>query len=212
MLYVVGLQMKSGHRRALIFFTLAAALAAQSQPDSLIGRWRSLEASAAGVSTVFEFHEDNRLDSYSAVISAEKYRLIGTDTILLQSREGREEKQELEWDNPDRARIEDEAAGKSIELTRLGKSPDSRNPLVGEWSTTQKWHGQDYPARAVFFADKHVLWIIHLRAEHGRYAAENQNIRLEISNRPVVSGKFAVAGNRLTIANPQGGQSTFERF
>jgi hypothetical protein len=37
------------------------------------------------------------LDSYSAAISEQKYRLIGTDTILLESGNS-QEKQELEWD------------------------------------------------------------------------------------------------------------------
>jgi hypothetical protein len=199
--------------RALILFSLAAALTtAQPKPDPLIGRWRSTEVSPSGVTAVLEFRSDNKLDSYAAVITEGTYRLVGTDTILLRSGDHHEEKQELEWDNQDRARIEDEAAGKSIELVRVGKSADSKNPLIGEWTTALEWHGTSYPARAVFFANAKVLWITNLRAEHGYYSIRSHSIRLEIPNRPVVEGQFAVAGERLMLPNPKGAQSAFERF
>ncbi len=155
---------------AALSFTLTATFAmlavGQSQKD-LIGRWRSTEVSLGGVSAIFEFHGDNQLDSYSAAISDGKYRLIGTDTIALQSKGAPEEKQELEWDSQDRARIDNEAAGKSIELSRVGKILDSKNPLSGEWSTMREWNGRNYPARALFFSDGRVIWITILRAERG---------------------------------------------
>jgi hypothetical protein len=176
----------------------------------LSGRWRSSDVSSAGLRTVFDFHGDNQLDSYAAAISEERYRLIGTDTILIQSNGGREEKQELEWDNEDKARIEDEAAGKSIELTRLDKSRDKKNPLAGEWSTTREWNGRKYPAHASFSAGGRVIWMIAIRAEHGTYSMDSKTIRLEIPGRPVVEG--SLAGDRLTLANPGGGESIFERF
>ena len=81
---------------ALILLPVALILA---QQGPLVGRWRSSEVSPTGVSSIFEFRGDNQLESYSAVVSEGKYRLIGTDTILLQLDKSREEKQELEWDN-----------------------------------------------------------------------------------------------------------------
>jgi len=197
---------------SLILVAGSVALeAGEPLQDRLIGRWHSTEVSPAGVSAVFEFHGDNQLDSYTAAISEGKYRLVGTDTILLQSGNG-QEKQELEWDNQDRARIEDEAAGKSIELARVGRIPDTGNPLTGEWSTTREWNGRNYPARALFFPDGKVVWITTLRAEHGRYSVQSKAIRLEISGRPVVEGSFEMIADRLTLPNPKGGGSTFERF
>ena len=186
--------------------------AGQSQPEQLADRWRSTEVSPAGVSAIFEFRSDNQLDSYSSVISEEKYRLAGTDTIFLQSQQGREQKQELEWDNQDRARIEDEAAGKAIELVRHGMIPDNKNPLVGEWTTAREWHANKYPARAIFFADGKVMWIIDLRIDRGHYSIQNQNIRMEIPEHPALEGRFTLAGGRLTLPNPRGGESSFERF
>jgi len=183
---------------ALILFPAALILA---QQDPLVGRWRSSEVSPAGVSSVFEFHGDNQLETSSAVVSEGKYRLIGTDTILLQLDKSREEKQELEWDNQDRARIEDEAAGKSMELARIGKISDSRNPLTSEWSIRREWNGGKYPARVSFFPDGRVLCVVTLRAEHGRYSTQNSSIRLEIAGRPQVEGIFAFTGNRLTLPN-----------
>jgi hypothetical protein len=198
---------------ALVPLLVSVPLATgHSQQDQLLGRWRSAEVSPAGVSAVFEFHGDGQLDSYSAAISDGKYRLIGTDTILLQSKNGPEEKLELEWDNQDRARIDDEVAGKSIELTRVGKSLDSKNPLAGEWSTTREWNGKSYPAHALFFSDGRVVWLTTVRAEHGRYSVETKHIRLEIPGRPIVEGSFGVAEGRLTLPNPKGGEATFERF
>jgi hypothetical protein len=194
---------------ALILFPAALILA---QQDPLVGRWRSSEVSPAGVSSVFEFHGDNQLETSSAVVSEGKYRLIGTDTILLQLDKSREEKQELEWDNQDRARIEDEAAGKSMELVRTGKISDSKSPLTGEWSTRRDWNGAKYPARVSFFPDGRVLCIVTLRTEHGRYSTQNSSIRLEIAGRPSVEGAFAVSGNRLTLPNPKDGASPFDRF
>jgi hypothetical protein len=192
-------------------FILLIPLTGWSQ-EQLIGRWRSNDVSPAGVSAIFEFHNDNQLDSYSGVVSEGKYRLLGTDTILLQLDRGREEKQELEWDNDDRARIEDEAMGKSIELVRIGKIPDRKNPLVGEWSTTREWNGKKYSTRALFLPDGKVTWIIALRTEHGRYSTQSSSVRLEIAGRPAVEGSFTVSANHLTLPNPKGGGSSFDRF
>lgn len=198
--------------RILVPFGLAIALvASQPSTDPLAGRWRSREVSPSGVSAVFEF-SGGQLDSYAAVIVEEQFRLAGTDTIFLQHKSGREEKLELEWDNQDHARIDDEAAGKSIELVRVGKSAGSKNPLSGEWKTTREWKGQAYPALAVFLAGGRVIWVTRVHAEHGRYSVQNQNIRLEIPNRPPVEGRFALTGESLTLPNPRGGQSSFERF
>lgn len=201
---------------AAVSFTMvaiAAALAAgQSRQDPLIGRWRSTDVSPSGLSTVFEFRDGHQLDSYSVAISDGKYRLIGTDTIVLQSKGAPEEKLELEWDNADRARIEDESAGKYTNLVRVGKMPESQNPLVGEWSTMREWNGKSYPARASFSSDGRVVWITNVRAEQGRYSVESGNIRLELPGRPVVQGNTTIRADRLTLPNPRGGASDFERF
>jgi len=199
---------------ALLLVLLAMSLvpdAGAAQPAPLTGRWRSDDVSPTGISAVFEFHGDDKLDSYTDVISEEKYRLIATDTILLESN-GHEEKQELEWDNQDRARIEDEAAGKSIELARVGKISDQKNPLIGEWSTTREWNGKKYPARALIFPDGKVVWITTLRTDSGHYVIVGGNIRMEITGRPVLAGGFVLAGDRLTLPNPKGGASSFQRF
>jgi hypothetical protein len=200
---------------ALLFALLAlsAALAiGQSQQNQLTGRWRSSEVSPTGVSAVFEFHGDNQLDSYSAVISEGRYRLVGTDTILFQSKNG-QEKQEVEWDSEDRVRIEDEAAGKSIELARLGKISDTKNPLTGEWGTTREWNGARCPARVFFFTDGRVVWITTLRTDHGHYSVEGQSIHVELPGRPVLEGSFAVSEDRLTLPDPRGnGSYSFKRF
>ena len=182
-----------------------------AQQDQLIGRWRSVEISSTGVSSMFEFHGYNQLDSSSVAISEGRYRLVGTDTILFQGKNGGE-KQEVEWDTPDRARIEDEAAGKSMELTRVGKISDGKNPLTGDWSTTRLWNGTKYPTRVSFFPEGRVLWVITLRAEHGRYSVQGKSLRLEIAGRLAVEGSFDLSGNRLTLPNPKGGGSAFERF
>jgi hypothetical protein len=166
----------------------------------------------AGVSAVFEFLPDHKVDSYSVVLAEEKYRLIGTDTIILEPKVGRSQKLELEWENQDHARIDDEAAGKAIDLRRAGKGPDVRNPILGEWGTTRPWDGRSYPARVVFFADGRALWMTVLRSQHGTYAVEGGHIRLEMPNRPAVEGRFTLSGDRLALPNPQGGQTGFERF
>ncbi len=196
----------------LFVFLLPIALAnGQSQQNQLIGRWRSLAVSPAGLSTVFDFHGDNQFDSFSASISDEKYRLVGTDTILIQSTNGPEEKQELDWENEDRARIEDEAAGKSIELARVGKSLDSKNPLAGEWNTTRDWNDRKYPARALFSTSK-IVWIVNVREEHGHYSSNSKTVHLEMPGRPVVDSTFTITGDRLILTNPRGSESIFERF
>lgn len=198
--------------RPFALVSVSAVLLAGQQQDPLIGRWRSLEVSAAGVRAVFEFRADHQMDSYSAAISDGKFRVVGTDTILLQSKDGREEKQELEWDSEDRTRIEDEAAGKSIELARAGKELDRKNPLSGEWTTTLPWNGKSYPARAVFYPDGKVVWTTILRKDDGHYSVTGASIRLEVAGHPVVQGDFSIKQDRLTLPNPKGGQSTFERF
>ncbi len=206
--------MRTTPQPALLFVLssiLIPLVAAQAPLPDLAGRWRSAAVSSSGVSTIFEFRGDNQLESNSAAILEGKYRLVGTDTILLQSN-NREEKLELEWDNQDLARIEDEAAGKSSELARIGKISDIKNPLTGEWSSTREWNGRKYPARVLFFADGKVVWIVTLRTERGRYSVQGKRIRLEIPGRPVVEGTFAVTGARLTLPGPNGGEAGFGRF
>jgi len=198
---------------SFVLLAVSVALAVgQQQQNNLIGRWRSTAASPAGVSAIFEFHADNQVDSYSAAISEGRYWLVGTDTILFQTRKG-EEKQEVEWDSQDRARIEDEPAGKSMELVRLGKIPDSTNPLTGEWSTMREWKGNTFPARVSFFPDGRVVWITNLRTDHGRYSVQSNGIRLEIPGHPQVEGSFTATETRLSLPNPTStGSYSFERF
>jgi len=75
--------------RSLLLLLLPLALSAGPNPaDELIGRWRSTDVSGTGVSAVFEFGKDNELDSYSAAILEGRYRLLGSDTIVLRSKEG----------------------------------------------------------------------------------------------------------------------------
>ena len=199
-------------RLAFALVLTITVASAQLPPNPLVGRWRSSEVSSAGISAIFEFRPGNQVDSYASVILEQKYRLLGTDTIVLQSKESREEKQELEWDSQDHARIEDEAAGTKIELVRQGKIPDTKSPLVGEWTTAREWRANKYPARALFFADGRVVWMIDIRIDHGRYSVQNQNLRLEIPEHPVLEGVFSLDGDRLSLPNPRGGTSRFDRF
>lgn len=201
--------MKSG--RLLAFLLMPGALlAATDAVDSLAGRWRSADVSASKVSAVFVFGKDGVVENYTSVILEGKYRLLGTDTIILQSADGREEKQELEWDNQNQGRIEDEAAGKSFELSRASKLVDAKRPLLGEWDTTREWNGKSYPARALFFADGRNVWIINILVETGSYSAKDGKIRLQIPNRPPVEGNFSVTDGYLILPNPRGGQSRFK--
>jgi hypothetical protein len=118
----------------------------------------------------------------------------------------------LEWDSPDHARIEDEAAGIVIPLDRIGKRSDGKLPLLGDWTTVREWSGRKYPARVSFAADGKVVWITTLRTDQGRYSVQSGNIRLEVPGRPAVDGAFGFADDRLTLPNPKGGSSTFSRF
>lgn len=194
-----------------ITFIATVAVGQSQQPASPIGRWRSTATSSSGVSTILEFHDGGQLDSHAAAITEGKYRLLGTDTIILQSN-NREEKRELEWDNQDRARIEDEAAGKSIELARVGKATDSKNPLIGEWSATLEREGRRYPARVVFRADGNVIWITFLSSQHGSYSLQDKKIRLEVPGHPAIEGSLSMTADRLTLPSPSGAAATFDRL
>jgi len=112
------------------------------QQVPLVDRLRSSEVSPSGVGSIFEFHADNQPESHSAIVSEGKYRLIGSDTIS-QPDKNREEKQELERDSLDRARIEDEATGESMELARVGKVSDRAQ--AGE--TESPLHTNQQPPR-----------------------------------------------------------------
>ncbi len=199
--------------RRLVLLLVSALLPAASTPnDALAGRWRSADVSPAGVSAIFEIGRNNVVDSYSAVILEGKYKLVGTDTIILESRDGRQEKQELEWDNQNKARIEDEAIGKSIEMSRAATRVDAARPLLGEWDAVREWKGKTYPARGLFFADGRNIWLINLSVETGRYSISEGKIRMEIPNRPPLAGPFTVTGDSLMLPNPRGGQSRFNRM
>ncbi len=128
-------------RRLILLLLPGALLLATGAPDALIGRWQSADVSPAGVSAVFAFGRDGVVESYSSVVLEGEYRLLGTDTIILQSKDGREEKQELEWDNQNKGRIEDEAAGKSIEMSRAGTRTDPAQPLLGDRDATRESNG-----------------------------------------------------------------------
>lgn len=199
--------------RRIILLVVSIGLGlGQGQPESPVGRWRSTDVSSNGIRTVLEFSADNQLVSYSSVISEEKYRLIGTDTIAFQAEGSPEEKLELEWNSHDHAHIDREPAGTLVDLVRIGKAPDSKNPILGAWNTTREWNASRYPARAIFSADGKVAWITDIRSDRGHYSVQDQTIRLEIADRPVVEGTFKLEGSQLTLPNPRGGQSIFERF
>jgi hypothetical protein len=198
-------------RYLIPFAFVVSMLIAQSPSGGLTGRWRSTEVSPAGISALFEFREDNQLDSCASVISEEEYRVVGTDTIILKNN-GREQKLELEWDNQNHARIDDESVGKKTELVRQGKTLDSKNPILGEWSTAREWRANLYPARAIFLASGKVVWITYIRIYHGHYSLKGENIDMEIDEHPIIKGPFTVSPDHLTLPSPRGGQSSFERF
>lgn len=200
-------------RNSFLLICLPVILAGAANPaPGLVGRWRSADVSSSGVSAVFEFGPDNVVDSYSSVIVEGKYRLVGTDTIVLESADGREEKQELEWDNQSKARIDDEAAGKAIELSRAGTRIDPQHPLLGEWDCIREWQGKTYPARGLFYPDGRNIWLINLHVETGRYLVKDGKIRLDIPNRPAVEGNVTVTDDSLTLPNPRGSESRFNRM
>jgi hypothetical protein len=199
-------------RSTFLLLLIPGLLAGADSVSGLEGRWRSVEATGAGIQTVFEFGKDNSLDSFSAVILEERYRVVGTDTIIFQPKQGSEQKLELEWDTENHGRIDDEAAGKKIEISRAGKKVDGGNLMTGEWQATHEWNGKSYPARAVFLADGTDYWVIQVRAEHGKFNVNGSHIKLEIQNRPAVEGDFKLERGLLVLPNPRGGVSKFERM
>ena len=92
----------------------------------------------------------------------------------------------------------------------IGRTIRMGGSAAGEWSTTREWNGRKYPARASFSAGGKVIWMIAVRAEHGKYSMDSKTVRLEIPGRPAVEG--SLAGDHLTLANPRGGEFVFERF
>jgi hypothetical protein len=205
------MQKFSGFLPALVLVSLSAALSAQSREDPLVGRWRSAVASPAGLSAVFEFHAGDQFDSWSAVASEGTYRLVGTDTVVLKGEAGTQ-KLEVEWDNQDRARLDEDEAEKYTDITRVGTARDSRNALAGEWTCVREWKGGRYPARVFFMPDGRVIWVTILRVDHGTYAVTGKTIRFQIPGRPLVEGEFSITGDRLTLPSPRGNGLIFKRF
>lgn len=201
------------HMRVLILLLLSLSLfAADEHPQQLVGRWRSTEVASGGISYVFEFDKDGVIDSRAAVILEGTYRLVGTDSIVLGSKEGKEQKLELEWNGDNKAKIDDEAAGKAIDISRVGRRVDSAHPLAGQWNATREWNGKTYPARGFFFADGRSVWIIDLRVDHGLWSVHGNRIVIDIENRPAIEGNYSITEKQLKLPNPRGAESLFERM
>ena len=197
----------------ILVISLALAVTFSGQEPAqrgVIGKWRSADVASSGLGAIFEFHQDGTAEYSAALISEGTYRVVGTDAIILRDKDGNTEKEEIEWDSSDRIRIEDEAAGKSVALTRAGKG--SPNSIAGEWKYEQVKDGKKLEGSCNFYGDGRDVWSVPVRTQRGHYLVNGSKITLEFADRPALQGPFSVSGNSLTLPRPGGGNAKFERY
>jgi hypothetical protein len=181
---------------------------------NLVGRWRSLESSSGGIGALFGFHEDGSLDFSSGAVVELPYRLDRDILSLPPDEKDSATKNRVKFVDENHVQLICEVQGKTHiqELRRHGSAPDTKNPILGEWTSKREDLGRDVEATEIFYPTGKCLTLIPFIWQHGRYIITDDTIRLEVPNRTTTQGQFKLEGDTLTLPRPHGGADRFARY
>lgn len=186
---------------------LAAALPAQQEPQTIVGRWRSVETSRGGIGAMYEFRADGTFSFSPGAIVDMPYRLEGGQIVFPPATTtGPEERSALEWDGHDAFRL----AGSS--WRRRGVAPDSNHPLIGEWTSTGEMEGRKIERRFIFDVAGHCLMTVAFLTQNGVYTARAGNLVARIQGASALTGTISFANGVLSIHRTNGKITKLKKY
>jgi len=205
----------SSRAKTLLLLLAILQLTAADDTSKLLGRWRSLETSKGGIGAMFEFRKDGVVDYSPGAVVEMKYRIEDDQLVLPPATvNGPEQRQSMAWSGNDKLRLK-VSGDLWVELSRRGSAPDVKIPILGEWTSSGEMAGKRTESRYLFYPAGKALLLIPFLKQTGSYSIRGERgetIRLELSGRAPVEGKFTVAGDMLTIPGPNRGESRFARY
>jgi hypothetical protein len=185
---------------------LSATLAAQ-QPQSIVGRWRSVETSRGGIGAMYEFRADGTFSFSPGAIVDMPYRVEGDQIVFLASpATGPEQKSKLEWTGQNTFQME------TIAYTRQGAARDATHPLTGEWTGAGQMDGRKIERRFIFDGAGHCLMLMPFLTQNGIYTARAGNLAARIHGASALSGPFSVANGVLSIHRANGKITKLKKY
>ena len=193
----------------LAAITLIGFAAFAQTPARLIARWRSLEKPHSGTGAIFEFHKDGTLLYSPGSVDEMKYRIEGNRLVMPADKDnGPHTSTKMEWVSADRVIFDS-----SQTLSRVGRAPDPKNPLLGEWTAPLERAGVRYDVRWFFNADGKMLLLSAYRWQKGQYSVKGATICIALPEIPELEGALRIEGDVLTMPSPhRTGASHFRRY
>lgn len=196
---------------AMLLLAVAERAPAQDA-GTLVGRWRSVKTSSAGIGAMYEFHPGGRIDFMPGVILPMDYRLEGDQLILPpDTAGGPEQKSTIQWTDDGRLRIvyNNQAAE---EYQRQDAAQDSEHPLYGEWAGTRHMDGRAIGVRLFFFPSGKALLLLSFVTRQGTYAVAAGQLRAAFPPEGSLNGAFTVKDGLLSVTRPDGRVTQFVRY
>ncbi len=182
---------------AILSPSLRAADARPAVP--LVGRWHSLDNSADGIASVFEFRDGGIFDYSPANVVVMTYR-VEADSLFLPSeaKGGPERKQTIDWVGEDRVRLSAPGTMSLFLDRKPGTGP--KKSIVGEWIGPREVGGRSVQALYQFRRDGRLLLVMTLLTARGGYTLDGDKIQMAVPEKWSASGTYRVEGDTLTLS------------
>ena len=195
-----------------LFALLQAAPAAPPPPAAILGQWESAVRNKGGVGNILEFHPDGRVTQISAAMGDTTYEVAGEwlRTFYTDETTGevRESELKLEFEGSDRFVEKGEDGTEQNWSERIGPSPRTGSPIVGEWCSifmellTQ--YRQFTPDGKLFIR----MPAVTLR---GTYTVEGDQLTVHIFGQPAGKYPFRIEDGQLKIKGRDGSERVYKR-
>jgi hypothetical protein len=183
----------------------SASFASAQQPASasIVGRWRSLEASKGGIGAILEFRSDGTVDCSPGAVVEMPWRVEKNQLILpAETDGGAERKANLKWVGDNKLSLVSEAA--VIELARVGDHAGAGNPILGEWIESREMADRKLEAHYLFYQGGKLLFLMPFVTQHGSYTISGPALHFKMPiQKPEF--RFELRDNILTLSEPEGG-------
>lgn len=173
----------------------AAALLAQENSASLLGRWRPVVTSKGGIGTVFEFRAKGVLLLKTGAIVESTYSVEGTELVSPPpTLNGPPVRQVLDFREPGVLRL---WYGKEMtaELRRVGTGEG----LLGEWVGQREMNGMNLEMRMIFDAQGKQLFVMPFKTERASYRIRAGRMEIIRGEGKGLAGGFSVSESRLEL-------------
>jgi len=182
----------------------SCASAQKASSASIVGRWRSLEASHGGIGAVYEFRAGGTVDFSPGAIVEMPWRIENSQLVLPSETDGgAERKANVKWTGDNKLSLASEAS--VIELARVGDRADAGDPLLGEWIEHREMDGRKLEAHWVFYPGGKLLFIMPFAIQHGSNTISGSAIHFKVTGLDP-EFRFELTDKLLTLSELKGNQ------